>query len=47
MKVIARPTSLLGQETHGITRLVELLDVSFGGDARLSGYKKNLSPFNV
>jgi hypothetical protein len=47
MKIIARPTSLLGQEAHGITRLFELLDVAFGGDARLSGYKQNLSPLNA
>jgi hypothetical protein len=47
MKVITRPTSLVGQEAHGITCLVELLDVSLGGDARLSGYKQNLSPLNA
>lgn len=47
MQIFARLMSLLRQEPRGFTRLFELLDVAFGGDALLSRHKANLSPLDA
>lgn len=46
MQIFTGLMSFLRVETYGLACLFELLDVAFGGDARLSGYERNLSPFN-
>ena len=47
MQIFARLMALLWQEAHGVTRLLELLDVAFGGDAPLSRCNHNLSPLDA
>lgn len=47
MQIFAGLMPFLRVETYGLAGLFELLDVAFGGDARLSRYKPNLSPLNA
>ena len=46
MQIFARLMPLLRQEAHSVTRLLELLDIAFGGNAPLSRCGHNLSPLN-
>ncbi len=47
MQIFARLMPLLWQEAHGVTRLLELLDVAFGGNVPLSRCDHNLSPYDA